>query len=155
MDATHYHNPNDNWKPRPDEGDILKMLVKMLIACVMMGFMMWLLSGCRSVKYVPVIEHSTDTIIQKVVAHDSIHVHDSIWVTQTGDTVRIEKWHTKFIERIRHDTLYQHRVDSIPQPYPVEVEVEKPLSWWQKVRLTLADILLAGLLVFIIYRLGK
>ena len=48
-----------------------------------------------------------------------IWVHDSIHVTDKGDTVRIEKWHTKYVESIRHDTVYKARTDSVPVPYPV------------------------------------
>jgi hypothetical protein len=101
-----------------------------------------LFSSCTTTKYVPVIEHRTDTLIQTNHQHDSIYVHDSIMVSQQGDTVRIEKWHTKYVEREVHDTTYISKIDSIPKPYPVEVKVEKQLSWWQQTRLHLANILL-------------
>ena len=101
-----------------------------------------LFSSCKSVEYVPVIEHHTDTLIQTNLQRDSIYVHDSIMVSQQGDTVRIEKWHTKYVEREVHDTLYQAVHDSIPQPYPVIKEVPAELTWWQHFRISLANILL-------------
>lgn len=101
-----------------------------------------LFSSCKSVEYVPVIEHHTDTLIQTNLQRDSIYVHDSITVSQQGDTVRIEKWHTKYVEREVHDTLYQAVHDSIPQPYPVIKEVPAELTWWQHFRISLANILL-------------
>ena len=101
-----------------------------------------LFSSCKSVEYVPVIEHHTDTLIQTNLQRDSIYVHDSIMVSQQGDTVRIEKWHTKYAEREVHDTLYQAVHDSIPQPYPVIKEVPAELTWWQHFRISLANILL-------------
>ena len=98
-----------------------------------------LFSSCTTTKYVPVIEHKTDTLIQTNLQRDSIYVHDSI---KQGDTVRIEKWHTKYVEREVHDTLYQAVHDSIPQPYPVIKEVPAELTWWQHFRISLANILL-------------
>ena len=101
-----------------------------------------LFSSCTTTKYVPVIEHKTDTLIQTNLQRDSIYVHDSIMVSQQGDTVRIEKWHTKYVEKQVHDTLYQAVHDSIPQPYPVIKEVPAELTWWQHFRISLANILL-------------
>ena len=74
-----------------------------------------LFSSCKSVEYVPVIEHHTDTLIQTNVQRDSIYINDSTVITEKGDTVKIEKWHTKYVEREVHDTLYQAVHDSIPQ----------------------------------------
>ena len=104
-------------------------------------------TSCKSVEYVPVIEHHTDTLIQTNLQHDSIYVHDSIMVSQQGDTVRIEKWHTKYVEREVHDTTYISKTDSIPKPYPVIQEVQAQLTWWQQTRLHLANILLWALLI--------
>ena len=101
-----------------------------------------LFSSCTTTKYVPVIEHHTDTLIQTNLQRDSIYVHDSIMVSQQGDTVRIDRWHTKYVEREVHDTLYQAVHDSIPQPYPVIKEVPAELTWWQHFRISLANILL-------------
>jgi hypothetical protein len=40
----------------------------------------------------------------------------------------IEKWHTRWRDRWMHDTVYQSRVDSVPQPYPVTEYVERKRS---------------------------
>jgi hypothetical protein len=114
-----------------------------------------LFSSCATTKYVPVIEHHTDTLIQTNVQRDSIYVHDSIMISQQGDTVRIERWHTKYVEREVHDTTYISKIDSIPKPYPVEVKVEKQLSWWQQTRLHLANILLWLLAIASVYYIIK
>lgn len=105
-----------------------------------------LLGSCGTTKYVPVVEHRTDTL--RVVQHqrDSIYLHDSIYVSQQqrGDTVWLttDRWHTQYRDRWQHDTLYQSRVDSVPVPYPVEKLVEKELTWWQKLRISVANIML-------------
>ena len=125
------------------------VLAAMAIAAIL------LLTGCTTTKYVPVIEHQTDTLIQRVVERDSIHVHDSIRVTEKGDTIRIERWHTKFVEREVHDTLYQAKSDTIPQPYPVTEYVEKPLAWWQKGLIWIGIIALMVLIVIVVWKLKR
>ena len=145
----------DNWILSQADKDDLKDLThseQMVAGCcrsaailfaIILGLVICaLFSSCKSVEYVPVIEHKTDTLIQTNVQRDSIYVHDSIMVSQQGDTVRIEKWHTKYVEREVHDTLYQAVHDSIPQPYPVIKEVPAELTWWQHFRISLANILL-------------
>ena len=101
-------------------------MIVVTIAAMVVALLM--LSGCTTTKYVPVIEHQTDTLIQRVVERDSIHVHDSIRVTEKGDTIRIERWHTKFVEREVHDTTYVSKIDSVPAPYPVTEYVERKRS---------------------------
>ena len=83
------------------------------------------LSSCTTTRYIPVIEHATDTLVQRVVERDSIHVHDSIRVSEEGDTVTIERWYTQFRDRWHHDSVYIARHDTIPQPYPVTEYVER------------------------------
>ena len=100
-------------------------------------------SSCTTTKYIEVERVSHDTL--KITKHqrDSIWLHDSVLVDKSGDTIRIEKWHTKYVEKAVHDTLYQAKTDSIPAPYPVEKIVEKQLSGWQNFRIWLGNIALA------------
>lgn len=108
--------------------------------------------GCTTTRYVPVIEHRTDTVQITRQQRDSIWLHDSIYMHEyvQGDTTFIlrDRWHTKYIESISHDTTYISKRDTIPQPYPVEVEVEKKLTWWQKFRLSIANLILGFLLIW-------
>ena len=62
-----------------------------------------------------------------------------------GDTVFVTKtqWRDRWRERIVTDTCRVVRVDSVPVPYPVEVKVEKKLSWIQRTRMHGGDALLA------------
>ena len=102
-----------------------------------------LLVGCKTKEKVVTVEKvRNDTTYIMKHQRDSVWLHDSIHVTEKGDTIRIEKWHTKYIEKATHDTLYQHKTDSVPVPYPVEKLVERELSWWQQTRLHLANIML-------------
>jgi hypothetical protein len=158
-----YNNPNDNWRKRQnyydhkdsESGEVIKQIVKTFLVCLAFALLGWLLSGCTTTKYVPVIEHQTDTLIQRVVERDSIHVHDSIRVTEKGDTIRIERWHTKFVEREVHDTTYVSKIDSVPAPYPVTEYVERKRSTMEWGLIFIGIVALLGGIVWIASRLKK
>ena len=129
------------------------LLFALAAAAVVFGLL--LLTGCTTTKYVPVETVRTDTMKVTKYERDSIYIHDSTIVREKGDTMLIEKWHTRWRDRWMHDTVYQSRVDSVPKPYPVEKRVPAELTWWQQTRLHLANILLYALLVIGIFYLGK
>lgn len=103
----------------------------MLAAVAVLALMM---CSCKSIEYVPVVEKHTvhDSIYFTQIQRDSIWQHDSILIKDRGDTVWVEKWHTKYVEKQVHDTTYIAKVDSIPVPYEVKVEVPAELSFVQK-----------------------
>ena len=119
------------------------------------GFVCIGLGACRSIQYVPVETIKHDSIYITQHQKDSIWLHDSIHIKEMADTILIEKWHTKYIEKITKDTLIQIERDTIPQPYPYEVKVPAQLSWWQKTRLHLANIALLALAVFIAWKIYR
>lgn len=121
-----------------------------LLAITLVVLLGWLLTGCTTTKYVPVVEHKTDTLMKYSSIRDSIYVHDSIHMMEKGDTVTIERWHTRWRDRWQHDTLYISKADSVPKPYPVEVvkKVEKSLTWWQQARMHVGGIVVFGLIIF-------
>ena len=114
-----------------------------------------ILGSCTTTKYVTVPEVHTDTV--RIINHqmDSIWLHDSIYHMEKGDTILIEKWHTKYKEKVVHDTIYQHHIDSIPQPYTVEVKVPRELTWWQRLRLHLGNIMMVLIGAAVIYAAAK
>lgn len=105
-----------------------------------------LLTSCTTTEVVEVEKVRTDTTYITKWQRDSVWLHDSIRVTERGDTVRIERWHTQWRDRLRVDTVYRVTHDTIPAPYPETEYVEKELSWWQKLRLWLGNIVLLALL---------
>lgn len=145
---TQYTNPNDYWlnngydpyKGLNDEErmkagclQIISIVVTMtvgLLLCAMFG-------SCKSVEYVPVIEHHTDTLIQTKIVKDSVYLKDSTHVSEKGDTVRIEHWRTQFVKKEVHDTVYISKTDSVPTPYPVEVikKVPAELTMWERLKM--------------------
>lgn len=116
-------------------GYSLAAFLLLLLAALFLG-------SCRSVKYVPVVEHRTDSLYITQHRRDSIYLHDSIHISEKGDTVTIEKWRTKYMSKEVHDTTYIASHDTIPQPYPVTVEVPAELNWWQRFRIGFGDLVL-------------
>lgn len=114
-----------------------------------------MLIGCTTTKYVEVERIKTDTIYQKQLQLDSIWLHDSIYVSEKGDTIRIERWHTKYVEKLRVDTCYIATHDTIPKPYPVEVKVPRELTWIQKSKQYLANIVLCLIAGVVVVYIGK
>lgn len=114
-----------------------------------------LLASCSTTKYVPVIEYRTDTIWQKQIVTDSVIIRDSTIIERRGDTVFFDRWHTRWRDRVRIDTVYQSKVDSIPVPYEVEKCIKADLTWWQRTRMHLGEVFLgaisAALIGLIIY----
>ena len=113
--------------------------------------LLFLLCSCKQVEYVTVEKVRVDTTYVNKVQKDSVWMHDSVYVKEKGDSVWIERWHTKYETKEVHDTLYKARVDSIPVPYWKIKEVAAELSWWQKLRLWLGNVTLVGLLALVGY----
>ena len=126
----------------------------MLVAVAGLALMM---CSCKSIEYVPVIEKEVhhDSIYFTKVQRDSVWLHDSISVKEKGDTVRIEKWHTKYIEKQVHDTTYVAKVDSIPVPYEVIKEVPAKLSKTQKGLILIGILTLMAAIIFGAFWLKK
>lgn len=118
-----------------------------------------LLQGCRTPAPTIVERVRTDTAYVSKIQRDSVWLHDSVMVERwlRGDTVFEfrDRWHVKYVERLRVDTVYRARVDSVPVPYEVVKEVERRLSWWQQLRLWLGSAVLLGLVGFVGWRLRR
>jgi hypothetical protein len=117
-------------------GALLLAVALMLVLCA-------LFAGCTTVRYLPGEEtvRRDSTYIYKV-ERDSIHVRDSIYTERSGDTLYRYQLRYVFIDRRRTDTLWRERIDTTRVPYPVEVE--RPLSLSQQLRLRLFDYVLAA-----------
>ena len=143
-----------NTHPRPSRREGFFTLHSLLFTLIIVA-----LVGCKTKEYVTVPVHHTDTL--RVVQHhrDSIYLHDSTFVREyvQGDTVRIvtEMWHTKYRDRLKTDTLYRSRTDSVPVPYPVVKEVKKPLSLIEKGLMGTGIAALTAILIFFFIHFNK
>ena len=101
-------------------GVLLWMLIILLAGFVLIG-----LGACRSVRYIPVESVRLDSVVTILHHRDSIYQHDSVYIKEKADTVLIERWHTRWRDRVSHDTLYMSKTDTIRVPVPVERKLSK------------------------------
>ena len=123
----------------------------LFIALLIVGW----LTSCTTTRVVTVEKVKTDTTYITKQQRDSIWLHDSIHVTERGDTIRIERWHTKYIEREVHDTLYRAKTDSIPVPYEVIKEVPRQKSWFEHSMFSVGIFALMALALFLAMKIKK
>lgn len=122
-----------------DRDDMMRAFIRAILAIftfMFFVFMLSLIAGCKSHERVVVVETvRADTLRLSHNIRDSVWLHDSIYIRDKGDTMWIERWHTRWRDRTVHDTTYVSKTDSVPVPYPVEVKVPRELSWWQRLRM--------------------
>lgn len=146
------------WEP---PGIVTAAGTAMAVACaISLLLLLPLLSGCKTIKYIPVETVSYRDSVRLVERKDSVFVHDSVYVHQwaAGDTQWVEKVtvHTRYRDRWRADTVIVHRRDSVPYPVEVTKEVVKyRLRWWQKPLVWLGGLSLLGLAVWWLVRARK
>ena len=129
--------------------------------------LVWAMVGCKSIEYVPVIEHRTDTVIKTHQRLDSIYVHDSTYIHERGDTVWVERWHTRWRDRLLVDTIYEAVHDTLPSgtgtwhqpsamPGTCPPGSERSLTWWQQTRIYIGNIaIFATIILLIIFFLKR
>ena len=122
--------------------------------CVFLMIALWLTS-CTTTRVVTVEKVKTDTTYITKQQRDSVWLHDSIHVSEKGDTIRIEKWHTKYISKEVHDTLYRATHDSIPVPYEVVKEVPRQKSWFERTMFSVGIIALMVLALFLAMKIKR
>lgn len=147
---------NDRPTQPPRRLTLIGWYLLTIVFAVLLG---WLLMGCTTTKYVPIPEYHNDTVRVTQYQRDSIYMHDSILVRQQGDTVTIDRWHTQYRDRWHTDTIYKSRVDSVPYKVEVVKEIPAKLSWWERLRLNVSNVLLGVavlvIILFFIIRLVK
>ncbi|MCI7599320.1 MAG: hypothetical protein MSS96_11495 [Bacteroidales bacterium] len=109
-----------------------------------------LLCSCTTTKTVtkeiPVtVEKVTrDTLLQTRWRVDTVMERDSIVVTQQGT----DRWRTKYVLRVRVDTIFKSRVDTVPKVVTVTkettMEVPRRLRWWEVALQWLGGLSLVG-----------
>lgn len=143
-----------------------KPSMKRIIAII--SILLLLLVGCKSQKQVITEKETQVEVVEKPVIHevykvntvrDTVFNKDSVYIIQRGDTIyntTIREFH-----HYSHTTDTIHSNDTITkvviQPVEktvnkqIEVEVEKPLNWWQKIRISLGEVFIGALIFFLIY----
>ena len=138
-----------------------------LLLCALMG-------GCTTTKYVPVTETHTEHHwhTDSVRERDSTHTEretvirevDSAAMARYGIQMErnqrawlvLQREMENRLRELEHRSAQRDTVhDSIPVPYPVEVEVPAELTWWQRARIHLANILLYLILIVAVIYFGR
>ena len=112
----------------------------LLLFCAMSLFVC-----CTTTEYVPVESVHMDSIFISKLHRDSIYVRDSVFVMMKADTVFLSRLHYRYRDRVLHDTVSVTQCDTITKL----VEVEKPLTFWQKKKILLGEIVLWLIPLFI------
>lgn len=95
-------------------------------------------------QYVPVeIETVKREYIDRV-HKDSIHVLDSIYIREKGDTVWLTRWRTEYRDKIIRDSIIVNDTIRIPVP------VERKLNRWEKTKMDLGGIAIGGIISIVI-----
>lgn len=122
-----------------------------LFVALVIFLLSMLFSGCTRTVYVPQTSIQRDSIYIAQYKRDSIYMRDSVFLTQKNDTVFMEKWHTKYIEKLSTDTLYIERNDTIREPYPVEKPISTVSKMWMNLGKFSAGAGLCAIFVGLIY----
>lgn len=126
-----------------------------LAVAVMLWVLGLSLSGCSRTVYVPVEKVRTDTVFRSAASVDTTYLRDSIHVEihAKADTVFVTKYkeHVRWRDRVRTDTVYATRTDSVAVPYPVE----RKLSRWEQARLDFGGAAIIAVLAVVVFFFGK
>lgn len=68
----------------------------------------------------------TETVVRETRTTDSVHIHDSVYIREGGDTVYMTRWRTMWRDRLIHDTVHEHTTDTIRETKMEQTVVEVP-----------------------------
>lgn len=123
-----------------------KAIIKSFVFCIGLLY----ITGCKSkIIHVPVEKTKTEYI--NMTQRDSVHLYDSVFIKEKGDTVFFTKYKYLYQKKTRTDTII--RTDSIQIPFPVIETVEtNKLTWYQKSCIWFTGIVIFGLAIFLLTR---
>ena len=110
------------------------------------------LFGCTKRIYIPVTTTITEIEYWDKLVRDSIYFSDSVLIERKGDTVFNTKIKYKYISKFIKDTVNIRDSIYIEKPIEVVKEVNR-LTKWQRWRLNLLWVLMAGGLVYVIIKI--
>lgn len=88
------------------------------------------LTGCRTMEYVPVPAVSTEKEDVSKWRVDTVIDSDTVRIVERGDTVFLSSIQWRWRIKEVHDTVSFVRTDSVPVPYPVE----RKLNRWEQTK---------------------
>lgn len=129
---------------------MVKGLLFIIIPCIMLS----LLTGCKSVQYVPVETVRTDSVYVDHYLRDSIYQRDSVFINRwtAGDTVYQDKvvWKYVYRDKVKYDTVAILRSDTVRVPF----QVDRELSKWEQIRLDVGGWAIGVVIITILIVIG-
>ena len=110
--------------------------------------------GCTKRIYIPVTTTVTEIEYRDKLVRDSIYFSDSVLIERKGDTVYNTKIKYKYISKLIKDTVSIRDSVYIEKPIEVVKEVNR-LTKWQRWRLNLLWVLMAGGLGYVIIKIKR
>lgn len=163
-----------DFDPRNNPDDRRKLIIG-IVAAVVFLLLFVCFSGCSRKVYVPVERTTTVTefLRDTVVEVRLKEVHDTVTIEAEGrDTTSYLENGTHFSHATWKDGKLGHSLGTLPDasikdsmkvkhiiirdsiPYPVQVEVEKKLTWWQRQKIEYGGIAI-GVAVFFGFIIGN
>lgn len=130
-----------------DKKDAARCVVLSVIFVVILA----LLTGCKTIRYIPVETVRTDTVSVIQAKKDSIYRLDSVFVAryEKGETIYIDK--TKYVKDVHnvylHDTIYRATHDTVPK----KVEVPAKTSWIDKMKIDAFPFLIVAIWFIVLF----
>lgn len=117
-----------------------------IMTCILIS----ILTGCKSVQFVPVETVKTDSFYIDRFQRDSIYQRDSVFVNRwtAGDTVYQDKvvWKYVYRDKVKYDTVAILRSDTVRVPFPVDRELSK----WEQVKLDVGGWTICAFIIIIL-----
>lgn len=153
--ADHGEICSGGFDPKNDPDDRRKLLL-IILAAVAFVVMFVLFSGCTRRVYIPVEKTTTVTeVLRDTIVEVKLKVvHDTVTIEAEGrDTTSYLENGTHYSHATWRDGKLGHSLGTLPDaklldtlkvkhviirdsiPYPVQVEVEKKLTFWQKMKI--------------------
>lgn len=121
-----------------------------IVTCILIS----ILTGCRSVQFVPVETVKTDSVYIDRFQRDSIYQRDSVFVNRwtAGDTIYQDKvvWKYVYRDKFKYDTVAILRSDTINVPYPVECKLSK----WEQLKLDVGGWAISIIIIIVLIVMG-
>ena len=121
---------------------------------IILFFIVFAFFGCTKRIYIPVTTTVTEIEYREKLVRDSIYFSDSVLIERKGDTVFNTKIKYKYISKYVKDTVSIRDSVYIEKPIEVVKEVNR-LTKWQRWRLNLLWVLMAGGLVYVIIKIKR
>lgn len=105
------------------------------------------------------VSEKSETILGYERTHDSIYVHDSVFLTHIGDTIVLNKWRTKYrdkiVTRCRNDTIIVTKFDTdtivkVSSENRQTVKEDKKLGIWSWIKQTLGGAAIITIIIFLV-----